>query len=294
LYISGGRDGLHCPEPRSMSKESTSFPTGAGRRLPPGTTRNSLWLLHNFAGATDNLVDFVRGVTGLVGGDRLVRYGESPRVPQSHMGSISTDACSVSERAKLYAATSRRGVATFGALCAALLATSCARERVTPVYDPDTRTVTRLDYDAGGDGRLDMRSYLQDGRGVRLEADGNGDGRVDRWEYYRPDGQLDRLGTSSQGDGREDTWVVQSGNQMRVDISTRRDGVVDRHEFHQQGVLVRAELDTDLDGRIDEWQRFENGKLRELLVDTERSGRPDRRLVYATNGSLERIEDARP
>ena len=210
------------------------------------------------------------------------------------MFNVLTDACSVSERAKLYAAAFRRGIATGGALCAALVAADCARERVTPVYDPDTRTVTRLDYDADDDGRIDMRSYLQDGRGVRLEADGNGDGRVDRWEYYRPDGQLDRLGTSSQGDGRDDTWVVQNDNQMRVDISTRRDGVADRHEFHQQGVLVRAELDTDFDGRTDQWQRFEHGTLRELLVDTERSGRPDRRLVYAGNGSLERIEDARP
>jgi hypothetical protein len=210
------------------------------------------------------------------------------------MFGILGDARTVSERAKLYTAASRRGVATFAALFAAVLAAGCARERVTPVYDPDTRTVTRLDYDADGDGRIDMRSYLQDGRAVRLEADGNSDGRVDRWEYDRLDGQLDRLGTSSEADGREDTWVVQSSNQMRVDISTRRDGVVDRHEFHEQGVLVRAELDTDFDGRIDEWQRFENGKLRELLVDTERSGRPDRRLVYAINGSLERIEDVRP
>jgi hypothetical protein len=139
-----------------------------------------------------------------------------------------------------------------------------------------------------------MRSYLQDGHGVRLEADGNSDGRVDRWEYYTSDGQLDRLGTSSQGDGREDTWVVQRSDEIRVDISTRHDGVADRHEFHEQGVLVRVELDTDFDGRIDEWQRFENDRLRELLLDTERSGRPDRRLVYATNGSIERIDDATP
>ena len=183
------------------------------------------------------------------------------------------------------------------AICAigmGFLVSDCGRERVSPVYDPDSRTVIRLDYDGDADGRIDIRSYLQNGRGVRLEADGNGDGRVDRWEYYRPDGQLDRLGSSSPDDGREDTWVVQNGSQMRVDISTRRDGMVDRHEFHENGVLVRAELDTDSDGRIDQWQQFEKGKLRQLLVDTERSGRPDRRLIYAANGSLERIEDVQP
>jgi hypothetical protein len=204
------------------------------------------------------------------------------------------DACSVSERAELYARAASQSFAIVCALSAGLLASDCARERVLPVYDPDSRTITRLDYDSDTDGRIDIRSYLQNGRGARLEADGNGDGRVDRWEYYRPDGQLDRLGTSSQGDGREDTWVVQRGNQMRVDISTRRDGVVDRHEFHENGVLVRAEQDIDLDGRIDQWQQFEQGRLRELLVDTERSGRPDRRLLYTANGSLERVEDVRP
>jgi hypothetical protein len=178
-----------------------------------------------------------------------------------------TDTCTVSERAKLHAPCCG-SCAIIGALSAVLAGASCARAPVAPVYDADTKTVVRLDY----------------------HADGDGDGRIDRWEYYRADGQLDRLGTSSQADGREDTWVVQNGSQMRVDVSTRRDGVADRHEFHQQGVLVRAEQDTDFDGRVDQWQEFEGGKLRRLLIDTERSGRPDRRLVYAASGALERIE----
>jgi hypothetical protein len=203
-----------------------------------------------------------------------------------------TDAWNVSERAKLYAAGFRGAIATCAALSAALLG-ACARDGVTPVYDPDSRTVTRLDFHAA-DGHVDIRSYLEDGRGVRLEADGSGVGRIDRWEYYRPDGQLDRLGMSSRGDGREDTWVAQRGSEMRVDVSTRHDGIADRHEIHQRGVLVGVELDTDFDGRVDEWQRFENGRLRELLVDTTGSGRPDRRLVYTTDGSFARVDDAAP
>ena len=212
---------------------------------------------------------------------------------ESHKGPCvahESDARPVSERAKLYLSAPLR----ISVLCAAIFTGGCAKEQVSPVYDADSQTVSRLDYATNADGRVDIRSYLQNGRGVRLEADGNGDGRVDRWEYYRADGQLDRLGTSSRADGREDTWVVQNGSQMRVDISTRRDGVVDRHEFRENGVLVRAEQDSDFDGRIDEWQRFDNGRLRELLVDTERSGRPDRRLLYGANGSLERIEDVQP
>jgi hypothetical protein len=167
---------------------------------------------------------------------------------------------------------------------------ACEQKRVMPVYD-SAGTIRRLDYDTDRDGRIDMRAYLEHGRTVRIEADGNGDDVVDRWEYYRADGQVDRLGTSSESDGVEDTWVVQNGDQMRVDIATRRDGVADRHEFHEKGVLVRAEQDTNGDGRIDQWQRFDGGKLRELLVDSSRaSGRPDTRLVYAGDGSLERVD----
>ena len=190
-----------------------------------------------------------------------------------------TSACVVSDRAKLYAAL------TLAAFLAA-----CERDRISPVYDA-AGTIRRLDYDTNRDGQTDMRAYLENGRTVRIEADGNADGVVDRWEYYTADGQLERLGTSSESDGVEDTWVVETGNQMRVDLATRRDGVADRHEFHDGGVLVRAEQDTNGDGRLDQWQRFTDGKLRELLIDTSlASGRPDQRLVYGPDGSLQRVD----
>src|SRR5947207_2821870 len=213
-----------------------------------------------------------------------------PGVPSSPMGNRYRSACTVSERAKLYSAGSRRLAAgrkcILRAVCCVLpaLFAACAGDRVSPVYDAAS-AIRRIDYDTNRDGQIDMRAYLENGRTVRIEADGNDDGVIDRWEYYRPDGQLDRLGTSSEADGIEDTWVAQNGSQMRVDVATRRDGVVDRHEFHDNGVLVRAEQDSNGDGRIDQWQRFEGGKLRELLLDTtQSSGRPDERLVYAANG----------
>ena len=184
------------------------------------------------------------------------------------------------------------------ALIAVTMADGCSRnpvmpvrDRVIPVYE-QSGAIRRLDYDTNRDGRVDMRAYLQEGRTTRLEADGNGDGIIDRWEYYGPDGQLDRLGTSSLGDGREDTWVARNGNDMRVDISTHRDGTADRHEYHQDGALVRVEQDTNGDGQIDEWQIFSGGRVSELLLDTSQgSGRPDKRLVYAPDGSVERTED---
>jgi hypothetical protein len=194
-----------------------------------------------------------------------------------------TSASDVSERAKLYAA-----------LMLAVSLSACERDRVSPVYDA-AGTIRRLDYDTNRDGQVDMRAYLENGRMVRIEADGNGDGVVDRWEYYTTDGQLERLGTSSESDGVEDTWVVETGSHMRVDVATRRDGVADRHEFHDGGVLVRAEQDTNGDGRLDQWQRFADGKLRELLIDTTlSSGRPDQRLVYGADGSLQHVDSDVP
>lgn len=190
----------------------------------------------------------------------------------------------VSDGAKLYAVL----------IVAVLALPSCERQQVSPVYD-GAGMVRRLDYDTDRDQQIDMRAYVLNGKTVRIEADGNGDGVVDRWEYYRPGGELDRIGTSSQADGVEDTWVAQAGNDMRVDVATRRDGIADRHEFHTEGVLVRTEQDTNGDGRIDEWQHFVDGKLRELLIDTSMaSGQPNQRLVYRADGSLEHVDSNIP
>ena len=198
---------------------------------------------------------------------------------------------STGERAKRYALGCRRSAVvalTFGMVVAS---TACARARVTAAYDPDTHLVSRLDYDDQMTERIVARTYFSDGRAVRLEVDPDGNASIDRWEYYGADGSLERLGTSSRSDGREDTWVTQSGYSIRVDISTRRDGFIDRREFHEQGALIRTEQDTNFDRLADEWQEFDNGKLRVLLVDTERRrGRPNRRLVYGLDGSLTSFE----
>ena len=160
------------------------------------------------------------------------------------------------------------------------------------VYDTETHTAARLDYDADEDGRVEARLYLVQGTGRRIEADGDGNGRIDRWEYYDPAGTLTRIGLSAGNDGREDTWVVTTGPDMRVEISTRRDGVVDRWEFHEAGVLVRTEEDRDRNGRVDHWQTFAQGRLREVAIDSTGQGRPDQRILYATDGSFERIEES--
>ena len=45
---------------------------------------------------------------------------------------------------------------------------------MTPIYDPATRELVRLDYDINGDGRIDVRTYMAGGRPVRLEGGAQG------------------------------------------------------------------------------------------------------------------------
>jgi hypothetical protein len=161
---------------------------------------------------------------------------------------------------------------------------------VTGVYAPDTRTLVRLDYDYNGDGRVDVRTYVRGGTPTRLEGDTDGDGLVDRWEYYAASGELLRIGGSTEADGREDVWVRMGGGERHVEISTRRDGIVDRREVYEGERLVRSEADTNHDGFPDMWETFEDGAVTELLVDDDkRHGRPTRRVVYAPDGAA-RIE----
>ena len=177
-------------------------------------------------------------------------------------------------------------------LLAVLLVAGCSTPaRVHGVYAHDTRTLVRLDYDYNADGVIDVRTYMRGGVPVRLEGDANGDGRIDRWEYYSPGGELLRVGGSTQGDGREDTWARVVGGETHVDLSTRRDNTVDRREVYRGGVLVRAESDTNHDGLPDAWEEFEQGALSRLLLDDDkRRGRPTRRIAYARDGSVARVD----
>jgi hypothetical protein len=127
---------------------------------------------------------------------------------------------------------------------------------------------------------------MANGRVVRLEGDSNGDGRPDRWEYYAADGHLEKIGGSSQQDGREDTWAYTTGDEVRMDLSTLRDGTIDRRAFYRRDRLERTERDTDRDGRMDIWEEFDAGRLTLVAVDEDRRhGRPTRRVRYGPAGN---------
>jgi hypothetical protein len=178
-------------------------------------------------------------------------------------------------------------------LLGALIAAACYRgpaEHVFGVYAHDSRALLRLDHDYDGDGRIDVRTYMRDGRPVRLEADTNRDNVIDRWEYYGPSGELLRIGGATQGDGHEDTWARLEGNRRLIDIATARDGRIDRREVYEGEALVHAQLDTNGDGLPDRWEEFRDGALVRVLIDhQQRHGRPTRRIVYGAGGTA-RIE----
>ena len=182
----------------------------------------------------------------------------------------------------------------FSVLLLIVAVSGCASEpAATPVYDPATRELVRIDYDYDNNGTVDVRTFMQAGKPLRLEGDANGDGTIDRWEYYDRLGRLERVGTSSRQDGTEDTWLSTEGDETRMDVSTNRDGRVDRREFYRGDVLVRAESDSNGDGAIDSWERFENERLASIAVDEDkRAGQPTRRLRYAGDGSVHVETDA--
>ncbi len=164
--------------------------------------------------------------------------------------------------------------------------------RVEPEYDRATGRLQLLKYDGNGDGRIDTWSYMDGARVVRIELDPDQNDVIDRWEYYGAGKQLEKVGTSRAGDNTPDSWAFydHGGALMKVETSSHRNGVVDRIEYYEAGARVRAEEDTNSDGRIDKWEAYEGTRLTSVALDTRQRGTPDRRLIYASDGTV-RLED---
>jgi uncharacterized protein YuzE len=162
---------------------------------------------------------------------------------------------------------------------------------MTPEYDPQTGKLRLLKYDSDGNGKVDTVSYMDGSRVVKIEIDKDEDGKVDRWEYYGPEQKLEKVGISRAGDGKEDAWSYAdaAGAVTRLEISTQRDGKVTRIEHFQEAKLLSAEEDADGDGTIDKWETYDGERLSSVAYDTRHRGVPDRRLVYAPDGTA-RVE----
>ena len=144
-----------------------------------------------------------------------------------------------------------------------------AGQTVRAVIDERSRRAPELRFDLDADGVPETRAHVDSEQdGVRVERDLDADGVTDRWEYYADlreaqAGRLEKLGFSLAGDAVADAWAFHGadGQLVRLEVSTRRDGVVDRWEHYEDGVMVRTESDDDGDGRIDTWSTYVNGIL---------------------------------
>jgi hypothetical protein len=165
--------------------------------------------------------------------------------------------------------------------------------RIEPVYDRQTGRLEQLRYDSKGEG-VDTWTYMDGARVRRIEIDGNHDGKIDRWEYYGPDQKLERVGFSRADDGKPDAWAyaASDGSISRIEVSTRGDGRINRVEYYEKNRMVRAEDDTDGDGKVDKWETYDEGRLTSVSFDTRRRGSPDRRLIYAADGTARLELDA--
>jgi hypothetical protein len=214
--------------------------------------------------------------------------------------SVSPD---VSQRAKLrefpvQTVISGPKTAIFGAagllFCASCSNSDAPRGTIQPEYESKTGKLVLLRYDENANGKVEIWSYMDGARITRIEIDKNEDGRIERWEHYGPPGNtLIKVGFSRREDGIEDAWTYGNpdGTVARIEISTHRNGHVNRTEFYEKDVMVRVEEDTDGDGKPDKWERYESGRLVSVDLDTTSSGTPNRRLIHLPDGTtkLERL-----
>ena len=169
-------------------------------------------------------------------------------------------------------------LAAVAAGCQQPSSTAAAAERLRPAYDKASGRLTRLEYDANGDGKIDTWGYMDGMRVVRVEVDEDGDGKIDRWEYHS--GSALPGGTQ----GSVDKTIE------RIERATHHDGKVSRWERFEKGALVHVEEDTDGDGLVDKWEDYTAGTLTLMALDTQHRGKPDRRLVYLADGTFDHIE----
>ena len=175
-------------------------------------------------------------------------------------------------------------IALMSVACGVSPATS---NKLEPIYNKKTGKLEVIKYDSDGDGKFDTVSYMDGPRIVRIEIDKDQDGKVDRWEYYGPGQKLEKVGVSRANDGIEDAWSFfdAAGVVVRIEVSTKRDGKPNRVEYYSGNALNRVEEDTDADGRIDKWETYEGQRLTSVAFDIRHRGVPDRRLIYASDGS---------
>jgi hypothetical protein len=184
--------------------------------------------------------------------------------------------------------------------CAACARTDQPQDAIRPTYDDSTGRLTQLAHDSDADGKVDTWVDMDGATPVGARIDRNGDGRIDRWEEYDENGGLARIGFSRSDSGVADAWAVPAAGDgenrvQRVEISSQGDSRrIDRWEYYDtaqgadgQSALIRAEEDTNGDGMPDKWETYEAGMVKTVAFDEDGDGVPDRRLTYESSALVE-------
>lgn len=162
------------------------------------------------------------------------------------------------------------------AVCAACRGAAADGPKITPEYNKDTGKLERLTGDRNHDGKVDTWAYMDGVQTTRIEIDRDGDSRPDRVEFYVPN--------AAPAAGAAPSVID------RAEESDGRGGTVTRREFYRVGIIARVEEDTDGDGRTDKWEHYDTGTLARVEMDLQGKGFPNRRLVYAPDGAVIRVE----
>ena len=118
---------------------------------------------------------------------------------------------------------------------------------------------------------MDQRFRLKE---VGVDADGDG---IVEITTKATDANIASTGFSLAGDGVIDAWAFRNtaGELVRVEVSTKRDGKIDRWEHYRNNRMIKVETDTNGNGRPDRWQMFDEGILTDTFIDADEDGRPD-------------------
>ena len=86
-----------------------------------------------------------------------------------------------------------------------------------------------------------------------------------------------RVAFSTRNDGVIDAFATRDARMgtARIEVSTKRDGKIDRWEQYASGQLVRVDVDTDGNGKADRWMTYEDGILMDTFIDANEDGQPD-------------------
>ena len=84
-----------------------------------------------------------------------------------------------------------------------------------------------------------------------------------------------RFDTDADGVSETRAYVDGTTGAFRVERDVDADGVVDRWEHYEDGMLVRVETDGDGDGRADTWSTYVDGVPTATVTDAGGDGRPD-------------------